>query len=368
MIRVGFTEAHGMAVEASQSPPDGVEYSFLKPSGPGARWMRSPIKGYFGRYETREHDLIEAVLSPIATTSRWIYSCEDLPAAAAFSVYGAPLPRSLRIAWLKRILLKDNCRKIVFWSEAGRRTIASYAHIDDEQFLNRTTVVYPAVREAPDAQPGARDTREVRFLFSGDFFRKGGVNVVDAFERAHQKYPGIRLTLCCSEQIDFNTPNAALRAEYLAKIASTAGIESLGRIPRGQLLQTVLPQTDVYLLPTYNETFGMAVLEAMAFGLPVISMNHQAIPEMIEHEFSGLLVDSSRWDCQALFKGYVVNEIPEDFREHVTTQVYTYMSRLIESTELRRRLGVAGQRVARKKFSFETRNRMMIQIYQDALS
>src|SRR5262245_17191893 len=357
-----------MALEASQSPPDGVEYSFLKPSGPGARWMRSPIKGYFGRYDTAEHDLIEAVLSPIATASRWIYSCEDLPAAAAFSVYGAPVPRSWRVKWLAHTLLKDNCRKTVFWSEAGRRTIATYARIDDERFLNKTTVVYPAVRKAPDAPQGVRAGSEVRFLFSGDFFRKGGVNVVDAFERARQRYPGIQLTLCCSEQIDFNTPNVSLRAEYLAKIAGMPGIESLGRIPRQQLLTTVLPRTDVYLLPTYNETFGMAVLEAMAFGIPVISMNHQAIPEMVEHEFSGLLVETGRWDCQALFKGYIVNDIPADFRQHVTDQVFSYMSRLIESIDLRRRLGNAGQRVARSKFSFEARNRMMMQIYREALS
>ena len=46
---------------------------------------------------------------------------------------------------------------------------------------------------------------------SGDFFRKGGANVVDAFERLQDSHPGIRLTLCCADS-DFHTPNATRNA------------------------------------------------------------------------------------------------------------------------------------------------------------
>src|SRR5262245_44989222 len=96
-VRVAFTEAHGMAVEASQHPPPGVEYSFLKPTGPGSQLIRSPIKGYYGRYECRDCDLIEAIMTPIATTSPWVLSSADFIEVAAFSLLSAPVPRTIRL-------------------------------------------------------------------------------------------------------------------------------------------------------------------------------------------------------------------------------------------------------------------------------
>jgi glycosyltransferase involved in cell wall biosynthesis len=174
------------------------------------------------------------------------------------------------------------------------------------------------------------------------------------------------LRLCCDEKIDFNTRNTTLRTEYLEKMRRNNGI-MFGRVRRGELIHNVLPRTDIYLLPTYIETFGFAVLEAMAFGIPVISTNHFAIHEMVEHGDCGFLIDTNRFNCEQLFRGYVINEIPTDFREYVTDNVFKYLCQLIESSELRRKLGMAGLNIARTKFSFETRNDNMLEIYREAL-
>jgi glycosyltransferase involved in cell wall biosynthesis len=47
---------------------------------------------------------------------------------------------------------------------------------------------------------------------------------------------------------------------------------------------------DVAVLPSYREALGLAVLEAMALGRPVVATNVGGIPEMVEHERTGLLV------------------------------------------------------------------------------
>jgi hypothetical protein len=243
VIRVGLTEAHGMASELSQFPPPGVRYSFLTSRTPSFRIIRSPIKGYLRRFETGDHDLIEAVISPILTNSRWIYSLECLPAAVAFSFFGCPLPRSIRIAYIKHLLLKDNLKKLIFWSQAGKNTLHTYGGIDDERILEKVTVVYPAIRKVPDSLIQFHD-KDVTILFSGDFFRKGGVNVIDAFERAQRLYPSIKLRLCCDERLDFNIPDNALRAKYLEKIRNNEGIV-FGRVPRDELIQKFFQE------PTY---------------------------------------------------------------------------------------------------------------------
>jgi glycosyltransferase involved in cell wall biosynthesis len=366
MLSIGLTEAHGLAVELALAPPPGVTYSFIEPRAGGSRLITSPIEGFLGRYDGAGHDLLEAVLSPILTRSPWVFSLAALPQATAFGFCGLPLPRSLRIAGIKHLLLQDNFKKLIFRSQAGRKTLHTYGRIDDNRVLERVEVVYPAVRCVPDELVRFQNS-DMTLLFTGDFFRKGGVNVLDAFERAQTAYPGIKLILCCDEAVDFRTGDGKLRSESLQRIRSNPGILFMGRVPRERLLREILPAIDVYLIPTYVETFGFSILEAMSYGLPVISTNHFAIPEMIEHGVSGLLVDTSQFACEQLFKGYVVNDLPQAFREHVTEQLHQYICMLIGSLDLRRKLGLAALQIARTKFSIEARNARLLEIYRSAV-
>ena len=368
MIRVGFTEAHGMAQELSRHPPDGIQFSFLRPL-PRSRFnvLGSPIKGYFGRFEAPDVDLIEAVMSPIHTRNLWVCSLAHFAEACAFEfIGGTPIPRSLRVAYITRLFSKPNFRKVIFWSKAAYESVWSYGGIDPATLDGKDAIVYPAVRRIPDDLIRYGD-RDIRLFFSGDFFRKGGVHVVDAFERLRRRYPGISLTVCCDERIDFNTPNRSLRSEYIHKLKTSPGIVNRGRISREELMSEVYPETDIFVLPTYLETFGMAILEAMAFGIPVVSTNRFAIPEIVEDGVSGLLIDTKRFDCDRLFRGYTVREIPRDFREYMTDAVFNNVCRLIESLELRRSFGQAALDIARTKFSFDRRNATIGEIYRQAL-
>lgn len=63
---------------------------------------------------------------------------------------------------------------------------------------------------------------------------------------------------------------------FLGKIRDTSG---------------VLAISDVFLLPSETESFGLAALEAMAMGVPVVSSNSGGIPEVNIHGFSGYLSD-----------------------------------------------------------------------------
>lgn len=56
-----------------------------------------------------------------------------------------------------------------------------------------------------------------------------------------------------------------------------------------QNTEEVLQIADVFLLPSETESFGLAALEAMAVGVPVISSNTGGIPEVNEHGKSGYL-------------------------------------------------------------------------------
>ncbi len=56
-------------------------------------------------------------------------------------------------------------------------------------------------------------------------------------------------------------------------------------------IDKILCFSDLFLLPSERESFGLAALEAMMHGVPVISSNSGGIPEVNKHGFSGFLSD-----------------------------------------------------------------------------
>jgi N-acetyl-alpha-D-glucosaminyl L-malate synthase BshA len=56
-------------------------------------------------------------------------------------------------------------------------------------------------------------------------------------------------------------------------------------------IDKILSFTDLFLLPSETESFGLAALEAMAWGVPVISSNTGGLPEVNFNGISGYLSD-----------------------------------------------------------------------------
>jgi len=86
--------------------------------------------------------------------------------------------------------------------------------------------------------------------------------------------------------------------ESLIPADSRACVRFLGQLPRHALLE-VYRRADVLVIPSLcEEPFGLPVAEGMACGLPCVGSNAGGIPELIEHEVTGLLLE--RGDAAAL--------------------------------------------------------------------
>jgi N-acetyl-alpha-D-glucosaminyl L-malate synthase BshA len=56
-------------------------------------------------------------------------------------------------------------------------------------------------------------------------------------------------------------------------------------------LPEILSIADIFLMPSQSESFGLAALEAMACGVPVIGTNLGGIPEVITHSENGYIAE-----------------------------------------------------------------------------
>ena len=105
-----------------------------------------------------------------------------------------------------------------------------------------------------------------------------------------------------------------------------------------------LQTSDCLVLPSYAEGLPMVVLEAMAYGLPVIATRVGAIPEVLTDGQEGFLIEPA--DVKALADR---------------------MLRVAGDPELRRRMGLDARRVAEARFSLDAMVDRIMDIYTDIL-
>lgn len=106
----------------------------------------------------------------------------------------------------------------------------------------------------------------------------------------------------------------------------------------GQKKMKFLSQAKALLFPIqWEEPFGMAVIEAMACGTPVIAMKRGAMPELIKHGVTGFLAKDEKEFCEYMQR---IDEIdPEECRKSVehkfaaSTMAKAYLERYKEVIE-----------------------------------
>jgi len=92
----------------------------------------------------------------------------------------------------------------------------------------------------------------------------------------------------------------AMSSDYLQKIKdliiSRQLKERITVIPFQKDPTKILQCMDALVLPTIKETFGIILVEAMLAGIPVIGSNAGGVPEIIDHNETGLLFNSGNID------------------------------------------------------------------------
>ena len=98
--------------------------------------------------------------------------------------------------------------------------------------------------------------------------------------------PGIRITL--------DIVGDGRERFFVDRLATAAGADRVrvhGRRTREEI-RAMFAESDAFILPTRMESFGIAALEAMLAGLPVIARRNTGVEDFVVHGENGLLGDS----------------------------------------------------------------------------
>lgn len=96
-------------------------------------------------------------------------------------------------------------------------------------------------------------------------FKKGLDLLIPAFDKVLRGIPGARLAIVGAENDDYG---ARVR-EWVKEYSLEENVHFTGPLEGQDVLQAYV-DSDVFVLPSYTENFGMTVIEAMACGLPVV--------------------------------------------------------------------------------------------------
>ena len=113
--------------------------------------------------------------------------------------------------------------------------------------------------------------------------------VVDVFARVNRERP-------CRLLMIGDGPDQAVAARTARALGLADRVEFLGEQDR---VIPLLSASDVFLLPSAQESFGLAALEAMACGLPVVASRVGGLSELVDEGRSGFLHDPDDLDGMA---------------------------------------------------------------------
>jgi glycosyltransferase involved in cell wall biosynthesis len=230
---------------------------------------------------------------------------------ASVSGTGRVKPRLMRL-WQSDGTLR-RADHVICLSSFDREHVASLGQRPDRVSLMINGVTDDHFRERSSERFAGR----VLFV-AGWLDAKGSFTLPRLWARVRERHPEARLTL-----VGTGAPADVVRSAF-----APADCDSLEVIPRLTDAREMIEQFashDLFLMPSLNEGSPLALLEAMAAGLPVVAGRAGGIPDIVAHERSGLLFDPLD---------------PAAGAEQVC--------RMLEDAALRRSLAEAGQRRARE--------------------
>lgn len=178
-----------------------------------------------------------------------------------------------------------------------------------------------------------KDNKKVRIMCAGLFSkRKGQIFLLKAMKNLSKKYSNMELTM-----IGGGDQNDVYR-DFVEKNKLNKYVKFTGQISYADLLMAY-QNHDIFCLPTLSDTSPYVILEAMTFGLPIVSTDVGSIKEMVDT--AGIIVKPGN---------------PKALEEA--------LSQLVSNSSLRKQMCKDGIKRVKENFTWESIAKQWLNIYE----
>lgn len=204
-------------------------------------------------------------------------------------------------------------------------------------FLNLQPLVAIAEQRAAERQKTAAQSAPIVLLTVARLFPVKGLDIyIQALAQLRDLPLQVRIVGNGSAEYETYLKQLAVDLDVADRI------EFVGAVSPDNIAAEYLT-ADIFVLPSRHEAFGIALIEAMAAGVPIVASRVDGIPMVVEEGVSAQLVP------------------PED-----ATSLATAIRTLVSYPQLRQDFAAAG-RARAKRFDFEHTLNTLIDIYQTCI-
>lgn len=176
--------------------------------------------------------------------------------------------------------------RVITVSNLTRNIVINRYGIDSAKVVTVHNAVDFQSYKDMDVEKGVKE-KVVTFL-GRITYQKGPEYFIEAANKVLKAYPNVRFVMAGSGDL---MNRSILR---VAKLRIATHFHFTGFL-KGQDVQKMFAQSDVYVMPSVSEPFGISPLEAMRSGVPTIISKQSGVAEVLKH---ALKVDF--WDVDAL--------------------------------------------------------------------
>jgi glycosyltransferase involved in cell wall biosynthesis len=189
-----------------------------------------------------------------------------------------------------------------------------------------------------------REKKYKMVLFCGyKNYEKGAISILKSIPLVLKKLKKVYFIFIGPSTMAFNRELSRIQKLVNAKIINFTPDNLTGYYDKKKL--TAFSETDVFLMPSRSDAFGIAFLEAWASGKPVIGANIGATPEVIRENIDGLLVEFDN---------------PQDISEKLLM--------LLKKKHLRQELGFAGKTRVEENYTWDIIAEKTHNVYQSLIN
>jgi len=232
-------------------------------------------------------------------------------------------------------LKRDNCKRIIAWTESTKQDIIEKF----PEVKNKVEVIYYAMKYPKETK---KNDKEITLFFSGrHFYSKGGLHATEAMDRLTKKYSNVKGII-----------NGVIPKEIKEKYSKNKKLKFYGLMPHKKVLK-LYEAADIFVYPGYSDSFGFVFIEAMAYGIPTVTVDGYARKEIIKEDRTGFVLD----------RPIILNI--KDIEETIIDDIVKKTSSLIENEELLNNMSEECRlEVKQGRFSIQERNKRLSKVYK----